>query len=125
MARIEQFSIAPEFNDIIPVLEEWTYGTPEGQKSAYTGQRIYPKSKSKEICMAIRMHVNSTREYLEFMYKEGRTEEDDKKLDKMMAERRKLTAPLTKTTTPTTTTTTTTTSQEETAAATAAEEIVS
>lgn len=98
MAKIEQFSVAPEFNDIIPILEEWSYGTPEGQKSVYGGgYRIYPKSKSKEICMAMRMYVNSTREYLELMYKEGRTEEDDKIIDKMMAERRKLTAPLTKT----------------------------
>jgi hypothetical protein len=104
MAKIEQFSIAPEFDDIIPILEEWTKGTPDGQTSVYSGGNNNQRSKSRQICMAIRMYVNHTKEYYERIKMQSTSEEAKQEYERAWQERRKLCSPLTTTTTTTTTT---------------------
>jgi hypothetical protein len=91
MANIEQFSVSPEFEDILPVLKEWTKGPPEGQEPVYGG--AHGISKSRHICMAIRMYTRHTTEYLALMEKVGEAR-DDQKIDQMAIERQKLLAPI-------------------------------
>jgi hypothetical protein len=99
MANVEQFSVSPEFEDILPVLREWTKGPPEGQEPVYGG--AHGISKSRHICMAIRMYTKHTTEYLALMETKVEEGRDDERIDKMAIERQKLLAPIKVITTPT------------------------
>jgi hypothetical protein len=88
MPKVQQFSISQEFDDITPILQEWSKGPNPGLKPVYGGRQ---ESMSKTICMALRMYAENTKEYFALMHKEGeRTEEEEQRLNQMMAQRRKL-----------------------------------